>query len=150
MHANSWSLPDPETQPAFYRDVTGKRLLAWVIDTFLIALLSVLVLPFTAFTGIFFFPFLMLVIGFAYRVVTLTNGSATLGMRLLGIEFRKSNGAHFDLSMAFLHTLGLSVSFAFTILQVISIVLMLTSSRGQGLSDHILGTVAINRAAKYA
>jgi hypothetical protein len=30
----------------------------------------------------------------------------------------------------------------------VSVVLMLTSARGQGLSDHILGTVAINRAAQ--
>jgi len=79
-------------------------------------------------------------------VVTIANGSATLRMRFLGIEFRKSNGDRFDLSMAFLHTLGLTVSFAMPLLQVISIVLMLTTARGQGLSDHLLGTVAINRA----
>jgi hypothetical protein len=32
-------------------------------------------------------------------------------------------------------------------LQVASVVLMLTSRRGQGLSDHVLGTVALNRRA---
>lgn len=148
MSRYDWHLPDPETQPAFYQDVTTKRLLAWLIDTFVIALICVMILPFTAFTGIFFFPFLMLVVGFAYRVITITNGSATLGMRLLAIEFRKSDGQRFDLSSAFLHTLGLTISFAFPILQVISVVLMLTSARGQGLTDHILGSVAINRAAR--
>lgn len=148
MSRYDWHLPDPETQPAFYQDVTTKRLLAWLIDTFVIALICVMILPFTAFTGIFFFPFLMLVVGFAYRVITITNGSATLGMRLLAIEFRKSDGQRFDLSSAFLQTLGLTISFAFPILQVISVVLMLTSARGQGLTDHILGSVAINRAAR--
>lgn len=148
MSRYDWHLPNPETQPAFYQDVTTKRLLAWLIDTFVIALICVMILPFTAFTGIFFFPFLMLVVGFAYRVITITNGSATLGMRLLAIEFRKSDGQRFDLSSAFLHTLGLTISFAFPILQVISVVLMLTSARGQGLTDHILGSVAINRAAR--
>lgn len=146
MSAYGWALPDPETQPAFYQDVSSKRLLAWVIDSVLIVGLTLLVLPFTAFIGILFFGFLMLMVGFAYRVVTIANGSATLGMRFLGIEFRKSNGDRFDLSMAFLHTLGLTVSFAMPLLQVISIVLMLTTARGQGLSDHLLGTVAINRA----
>lgn len=148
MSRYDWHLPDPETQPAFYQDVTSKRFMAWLIDTFVIAVICVMILPFTAFTGIFFFPFLMLVVGFAYRVITITNGSATLGMRLLAIEFRKSDGQRFDLSSAFLHTLGLSVSFAFPILQLISVVLMLTSARGQGLTDHVLGTVAINRAAR--
>ena len=48
-------LADPLTQPQFYRDVAGKRLLAWVIDTLLIAMICVLILPFTAFVAAVFF-----------------------------------------------------------------------------------------------
>jgi uncharacterized RDD family membrane protein YckC len=103
--------------------------------------------PFTAFTGLFFFPVLMAVVGFAYRVVTIARGSATWGMRLMAIEFRGSDGQRFDLGLAFAHTLGLTISFALPILQVISIVLMLTGARGQGLSDLVLGSVAVNRRA---
>lgn len=143
----TWHIPDPETQPEFYRDVPMKRLLAWVVDTILVALLCLLILPFTAFTGIFFFPLLLLVVGFAYRVVTIANGSATLGMRLMAIEFRTLDGARFDFGMALIHTTAFTVSCAFFLLQVASIVLMLTSARAQGLSDHILGTVAVNRRA---
>jgi uncharacterized RDD family membrane protein YckC len=139
--------PDPETQPHFYASVPAKRLLAWVIDMVLIIGICLLIVPFTAFTGLFFFPFLMLVVGFAYRVVTLANGSATFGMRFAGIEFRAANGTTMDLGLAFLHTLGYSVSISLPILQVISIVLMLTGARGQGLTDMMLGTVAINRRA---
>jgi uncharacterized RDD family membrane protein YckC len=146
MNTPLWSLPDPETQPEFYSDVAMKRFFAWVLDTVMIALITRLVVPFTAFTGLFFFPFLMLIVGFAYRVVTLAGGSATLGMRVFAIEFRQANGERFTLMMAFLHTFGLSVSFALTLLQVVSIVLMLTTARGQGLTDHLLGTVAINKA----
>lgn len=148
-HHRSYHLPDPETQAEFYQDVTFKRLLAWFIDTAVIFVLCVLVLPFTAFTGILFFGLLLIVFGFAYRVVTLATGSATWGMRLMSIELRQSNGARFDLGAAFLHTLGFSVSVAFPILQIISIVLMLTTARKQGLTDHIMGSVAINRAARY-
>ncbi|WP_111732061.1 RDD family protein [Roseovarius amoyensis] len=147
MSDYSWHIPDPVTQAEFYADVPAKRLIAWVADTILVAVICLLILPFTAFTGIFFFPVLMLVVGFAYRVVTLARGSATWGMRLVAIEFRTVSGARFDLGMAFLHTLGFTVSCAFFLLQVVSIVLMLTTARGQGLSDHILGTVALNRRA---
>jgi len=145
----TWHLPDPHSQPEFYADVPLKRLIAWLIDTILIAVLSALIVPFTFFTGLFFFPFLMLVIGFAYRVVMLANGSATLGMRLTAIEFRDAQGAKFDLQTAFMHTLGYSFSIAIVPVQMVSIVLMLTTERAQGLSDHMLGTVALNRRAGY-
>lgn len=147
MNTITWHIPDPDRQPEFFADVPTKRLLAWVVDTVLITVLCLLVLPFTAFTGLLFFPALLLVVGFAYRVVTIANNSATWGMRLMAIEFRGREGARFDLSMAFVHTLGLTVSFMLPLLQVLSIVLMLTTARRQGLSDHLLGTVAINRRA---
>jgi len=144
---DTWALPDPETQPEFYADVPTKRLVAFVADTVVIVLLSLLVVPFTAFSGLFFFPFLMVVIGFAYRVVTIARGSATWGMRLVAIELRAADGRRFDLGLAFAHTLGLTISFALLLLQVASIVLMLTRPRGEGLSDLVLGTVALNRRA---
>ncbi len=138
-------LADPVTQPQFYRDVAGKRLLAWVIDTILITALCLIIVPFTAFIALFFFLGLMAVVGFVYRVVTLTGRSATLGMRVAAIEFRDRNGARFDLGTAFLHTLGYTISWAVAPLQLISIILMATSGRGQGLTDMILGTAALNR-----
>ncbi|MET4100595.1 putative RDD family membrane protein YckC [Roseovarius sp. MBR-78] len=147
MMQDTWALPDPETQPEFYADVPAKRLVAFVVDTALILVLSLLVVPFTAFTGLFFFPVLMAVIGFAYRVVTIARGSATWGMRLVAIEFRAADGRRFDLGLAFAHTLGLTISFALPLLQVVSVVLMLTRPRGEGLSDLVLGSVAINRRA---
>jgi uncharacterized RDD family membrane protein YckC len=140
-------LPDPNRQPQFYQSVPTKRLIAWLIDLVLIVVLCVLALPLTAFLGLFFWPIMLLVIGFAYRVVTLANGSATWGMRFAGVEFRDAQGQRFDLSLALLHTVGYSISFAFPILQVISIVMMLTGARGQGLTDAFLGTVALNRRA---
>ncbi|MCP4824270.1 MAG: RDD family protein, partial [Shimia sp.] len=93
MSHRSFALPDPDTQSEFYEDVTFKRLLAWLIDTGLIFVFCVLVLPFTAFTGIFFFGALLFVFGFAYRVVTIATGSATWGMRLISIELRQSHGS---------------------------------------------------------
>jgi len=140
-------LPDPVTQPEFYADVPMKRLVAWIVDTVLIVIICLLIVPFTAFTGLFFFPLMVLVVGFAYRVVTITNRSATWGMRLMAIELRDSAGERFGLGLALAHTFGTSVSFGMPILQVVSVVMMLTTARAQGLSDHLLGTVALNRAA---
>lgn len=140
-------LPDPEFQPQFYASVPAKRLLAWVVDTVLIVVFCILILPFTAFTGLFFFPALIAVVGFIYRVVTLANGSATLGMRFAAIELRTAEGGRFDAGMAFAHTLGYTLSFMIAPLQLISVVMMATTARAQGLSDHVLGTVALNRRA---
>lgn len=139
--------PDPDMQPQFYDGVPSKRLLAWGVDTIVIAALTLVVIPFTAFIGLFFLPLLYLVIGFAYRVVTLSRGSATWGMRLMAIELRDRDDRSFDLPTAFLHTLGYTVSLAMPLLQLISVVLMLSTERRQGLSDLVLGTVALNRRA---
>lgn len=137
--------PDPHHQPEFYEGVPFKRLIAWVIDTGLIALICVAILPFTLFTGIFFFGFLVIVVGFAYRVITLANGSATWGMRIMSMEIRDAQDRPLGLGLAFLHTLGYSLSLTVIVVQVISIVLMCTSARAQGLTDMVLGTVPMNR-----
>ena len=108
-------LPDPSRQPQFYASVPTKRLIAWLIDLVLTVVLCVLVLPLTAFLGLFFWPLMLLVIGFAYRVVTLATGSATWGMRFAGVELRDAQGARLDLSLALAHTVGYSVSFAIPI-----------------------------------
>jgi uncharacterized RDD family membrane protein YckC len=143
----SYALPDPQYQAEFYADVPLKRGLAWIVDTLLITLIVALIVPFTAFTALFFLPFLYLVVSFAYRTVSLARRSATPGMRLMAIEFRDRDGRPFDLGLAFAHTLGYTLTIATLVPQVVSIILMLTSARGQGISDHVLGTVAINRAA---
>ncbi len=141
------SLPDPVYQAEFYADVALKRALAWVVDTILIALACLLILPLTAFAGLFFLPLLYLTVGFAYRTFTLSARSATWGMRLFAIEFRDHRGRPFDLPTAFLHTLGYTVTISMLLPQIVSAVLMLTGARGQGLTDLVLGSVAINRPA---
>lgn len=139
------SLPDPVHEPAFYDGVPAKRLLAFVIDAVVILVVSVLTLPFTAFLGLFFFPFLMAAVGFAYRLLTLVLSSATWGMRLMSIELRERDGLRLTPMVAFGHVVGFYVSFAIFPLQVISVGMMAFLGRGQGLSDMILGTAMINR-----
>ena len=142
-------LPDPERNPDLYANVPAKRLVAWVFDFAIIAVLTAVVIPFTFFTGLFFLPILFMFVGFLYRWATIATGSATWGMRLAAIEFRAADGGRFDSTTAFLHTLGYTVSVSVFPLQLVSIVLMLISDRGQGLTDHVLGTAALNRRARY-
>ncbi|MCB1331201.1 MAG: RDD family protein, partial [Maritimibacter sp.] len=132
----------------FYADVPVKRLIAWVIDGVIIFAMSLLIALLTVGVGFFFFPVLLIGIGFIYRTVTLANRSATLGMRMASIELRTARGEKFDLATAALHTLGYQVSMAFILAQAASIVLMLTTPRRQGLTDHALGTAAVNTAAR--
>lgn len=138
-------LPDPERHAEFYAGVATKRGLAWVVDTVIVTAVVALVVLLTAFVGAFFLPVLWLTVSFAYRVMTLAGGSATWGMRLMGIEFRTRRAERFDFATAFLHTLGYTFSIGTALVQVVSVILMLTSARGQGLTDMLLGTVAINR-----
>jgi uncharacterized RDD family membrane protein YckC len=140
-----WQLPDPYAEAAFYADVPLKRGVAWVIDAAIVAALTLFAIPLTLFTALFFLPVLWLVLSFAYRTVTLARGSATWGMRFMGIELRTFRGERFALPDAALHTLIYSVCMAFLIPQVVSIVLMLTTPRAQGLPDLALGTAALNR-----
>ncbi len=141
-------LPDPRTQPEFYRDVTVKRFLAFLVDTLAIILITVIIIPLTAFTALFFLGFLGWIVAFVYRVVTMANSSATPGMRLMGIEFRNQRGERLDPATGFAHVTLFMITFSMVIPQIASIIMMLTSERGQGLHDMLLGTAAINRPAR--
>jgi uncharacterized RDD family membrane protein YckC len=143
----SEALPDPVYQSEFYADVPLKRALAWIVDGILIAVVSVLLVPLTAFTALFYLPLLFLAVSFVYRTATLAGGSATWGMRLMAIEFRDHRGRRFDLPTAALHTLGYTVTISTVLPQLVSMALMAFGPRGQGLTDLVLGSVAINRPA---
>ena len=142
-------LPDPITDPQFYRDVPGKRLIAWLIDTLLIGLASLLLVAATLFLTAFIFPLVFAVIHFVYRSYFLATHSATPGMRVMAIEIRNHSGDRLTAGEAILHTLAYSVVVAFIIPQLVGIFMMLTGPRGQGLHDLLVGTAAINRPAAH-
>jgi uncharacterized RDD family membrane protein YckC len=90
---------------------------------------------------------LWLVISFLYRWATLSNRSATLGMRVMSIELRSARGQRLDGGTAFIHTLGYFLSSGMFLVQLVSIACMLASRRGQSLTDLALGTVMLNQRA---
>lgn len=146
--------PDPRTHAAFYEGVPAKRLIAWLIDitiTGLIVFISsaiatifglVLIVP------LLFIPLIWACTGFVYRWMTIASSSATWGMRFMAIELRDSDGLRLESSTALLHTIGTYASFAVSPFQLVSVLLMGLTERGQGLTDMVLGTVMLNRAAR--
>lgn len=140
-------LPDPDRQPGFYSGIVAKRFFAWLIDlAFVFAITGAISL--VTIVGLFVIPLIWAVVDFCYRTITLNNRSATWGHRIMGIEFRDSTGRRFDLATAGLHTLGYMLSMSFLLPQIVSIILMMTGSRGQSLTDVVLGSAAINRPAE--
>ncbi|CAM4077747.1 RDD family protein [Palleronia rufa] len=144
---NHGGLPDPFRDADFYRDTAVKRALAWVVDVIAITVLSILLTPLTLFTSLLWFPLFYLCVGMAYRTATIARWSGTPGMRLMSIELRDAGGDRFDLAGAGLHTIGYTASVLMFPLQLISAALMIGTARGQGLTDLVLGSAAINRAA---
>jgi uncharacterized RDD family membrane protein YckC len=140
-------LPDPKTQPEFYESVVTKRLLAWVLDISMIACIIVPIFFFTLGLAFLIAAPLWLVISFLYRWATLSNRSATLGMRVMSIELRSARGQRLDGGTAFIHTLGYLLSSGMFLVQLVSIACMLASRRGQSLTDLALGTVMLNQRA---
>ena len=143
-----WGLPDPHSQPEFYDDVPTKRLIAWIVDSVIIGLFVFILTLLSIFTALFILPLVWLTVGFLYRWITIAGSSATPGMRLVSLEFRRRDGTPFDGTNAFLHTAGYTFSVLTCPLQLISIGLMLMTERKQGLTDMILGTAALNQALR--
>lgn len=138
-------LPDPNIDKQFYDGVPFKRLLAWGIDFAIIIVLAIISVIASFGLGAFAFPLLLFCINVGYRIFMLYNSSATIGMRLAGIEIRNRRGDRLDLSEAAWHT-GLYTLVAISVLALaFSMIMMMINSRKQGLHDYFLGTTAINR-----
>lgn len=144
-------LPDPDLDPQFYRGVPGRRVAAWLIDAVVVLAIGVpLALAFGVLTlgfGLLAFPLILIGVALAYRVATVAGASATWGMRAMGIEYRRFDGARLDPTTAFLHA-GLSaLALSLVVAQAASMIAMVATRYGQGLPDLVLRTTAINRPA---
>ena len=139
-------LPDPQTDPQFYAGVPARRALAWVIDFAIITTFWVIFSVLTLGLAVLLLPFWP-VVSFIYRTLTISGRSATWGMRLMGIELRDGFGQKFGFGQALVHTGLYTASLMFVVTQILSIVLMGGTARGQGLHDIPLGSTAINTPA---
>lgn len=137
-------LPDPDLDRQFYSGVRLKRFLAWVIDAIIILVISVAIVLLTFGIAAFFWFFVTLTVSFLYRSISLHRGSATLGMRALGIELRNAQGDKLDGAQAVWHVVMYLGMLAFFLIGLVSVVMIAMTKRGQGLHDVFLGTAVIN------
>ena len=140
-------LPDPETDPQFYDGVPARRLFAAVIDVVSIWLLGALFVVLTLGLGLFVVGGFVLLADFVHRVLLISSGSATFGMRLMRIELRRRDGRRFDMSHAIGHTLLFYLAGLFVIAQIVSVIMMAGSPLGRGLHDLPFGSTMINSPA---
>lgn len=144
---------DPVTQPEYFEGVLSRRLMAFCVDAVvvlgLIALLAVVIFVFGIFTlGLGWMLFWLLSPAFVvwavlYNALTLgAPASATLGMRLMGIEVRTWYGAPCYAVLGAVHAVCFWVSVsAFT---PFVLLLALFNDRRRLLHDFLLGTVVVN------
>lgn len=137
--------PDPDADVRFYDGVPAKRLLAFALDVTAVWGVTLAICLLTLGMGFFLFAPLIAVVDAVYRIVTITNKSATPGMRLMGIELRDAQGERFNMVHAIAHTVLFYVSIAFVIVQLVSVLLMAGGRYGRGLHDMPLGATMINR-----
>lgn len=148
MTSPATTLPDPDYDADFYRDVVTKRGIAWLIDIALISAIVGVLIILSLFIAFIFLPVVYFFTSFVYRWLSLAAWSGTPGMRMMAIQLRGPDGRPLDGLSAFLHTTGYAISIVTFPLQMISVVMMLTTPRKQGLSDMILGTAMLNRPAR--
>jgi len=138
-------LPHPDYDAVYYDGVPAKRFFAWLVDVLLITTATLVLGLLTLTALLWIWPIAYFVTSFFYRSLTIAQGSATFGMRLMNIELRNAAGARLTPQEAAFHTGTYLVASAFVIGQLISIFLIATGPRHQGLHDMLLGTAAINR-----
>lgn len=144
---------DPVTEPQLFDGVLSKRIVAFFIDAIMIVLLLipaalvVFVVGFLTF-GIawLLIPALFAIVALGYVAFTLGGPrTATLGMRMVGLEMRTWSGAPVFPLLAIMH--ALIFWFSVGILTPLVLLVGLFTYRRQLLHDLLLGVVALNADA---
>ena len=150
--------PDPLDHPEYYDGVILRRVLGHIVDLLLICLLILALGVFFVVLGVLslgliWIPLLMVspAVTLAYDAFQVAGRhSATLGMRLFGVEVRSWTGARPELAQAFLRALlfwGMSYMTA-TLLMWLVLGFALFNTRRRCLHDYLSGTVVIRSAGE--
>lgn len=150
---------DPVRNPELFEGVLARRILAFAIDVAIIAvpvaLAFVCVMLFVLITFGLAWPLLWLVypgtviwILIYYGTTLGSTASATLGMRLLGLEMRTWYGAPSYFVLGAVHAIAFYVSVS--ALSPLVLLVPLFNARRRLLHDIVLGTVVINNPSRIA
>ena len=142
----------PAGAPVFgierFEGVLSRRIIAFILDCILIAILLIPFLIFSLALAILTFGLLVVPVGgvltfFYFMLFTGGSKSATPGMRLLGIELRDARGGRPDLLQAGIRVLVFMATN--TILPVIICAVALFDLRRRTLHDRLTSTVVVRR-----
>lgn len=141
---------DRAVHPELFGEILAKRLLAFAVDAAIVLVIAipvfvaVLILGVLTFgLGLLLLPFVFAVVALGYLALTLGTGeSATIGMRLVGIEMRTLGGEKMNPLLAVLE--GLVYWILVGLLTPLVLVVGLMSNRHRLLHDMLLGTIMLN------
>ncbi len=148
---------DPATSPELFEGVLARRVLAFFIDVFLIAIPVV-------FAGLFIFVFGLVTFGLGWALYWLLSpaaviwalvyygttfgspASATIGMRVMDLEMRTWYGAPMYFLLGAVH----AIVFWITVSALTPLILLvgLFNDRRRLLHDMLVGTVVINNEVR--
>lgn len=142
----------PEREPELFAGVLGRRFAAFLVDAAIIIVLTVAGWLLFAVLGILTFGLAWLLFGLVFPLVALgytglTLGgpaSATVGMRMMGLEMRTWYGEPMYFVLAVVHAVAFWLSVG--ILTPFILLVGLFNGRKRLLHDFLLGTVVINTA----
>jgi len=150
---------DPATHPELFEGVLARRIVAFLIDFFIIAVPVALAAMFIFAFGIvtlglgwalyWLLPPAMVIWAIVYFGLTLGGlRSATIGMRVMDLEMRTWYGAPAYFVLGAVH----AIAFWFTVSFFTPFVLLVAffNQRRRLLHDIVLGTVIINNAQRAA
>lgn len=147
--------PDPLAEPALYDGVLSRRVVAYLVDVTLIAVLYVCaslvfglagILTFGALTPLGIVVLAVLPVG--YHTIFLGRQGATPGMRLFDLELRAWTGRPPDYSQAFLTTVLFYASVSLTAWLILLVAPF--TERRRTLHDLLAGTVMVRHAGLNA
>jgi uncharacterized RDD family membrane protein YckC len=150
---------DPIVNPELFEGVLARRIIAFVIDVFVIAIPVI-------FAGLFIFFFGLITLGLGWVLFWLLSpgsviwalcyygmtmggpASATIGMRAVDLEIRTSYGAPCYFLLGAVHAIAFWISFS--ALTPLVLLVGLVNERRRLLHDMLLGTVVINNDRRAA
>jgi uncharacterized RDD family membrane protein YckC len=143
---------DVGVHPELFNEILPRRLLAFAIDAVIVfvamipAGLAVFVLGIlTLSLGWVLFPFVFGIVALGYLALTLGSAeSATIGMRVAGIEMRTLGGDKMYPLLAVLQ--GLIFWVLVSVFTPLVLLVGLLSNRNRLLHDMLLGTIMLNSA----
>lgn len=145
---------DPYAQPQLFSGVRTRRVFAFIIDLTIVLILTFVAYILLLVGGLLTFGLAWMLLGVAFPAIALiysavtfgSLASATLGMRMMGLEMRTWYGAPVYALLGAFHTL--LYYFSISILTPLILLVPLFNARKRCLHDYFCGTVIINTPEK--